>query len=365
MKIGKIILAVMLLAIPSICFSQTKKKPRKPTAKTATTKATNISKTPRSGANAQKAIGAFVFLNGGEDVRRIAVDSKNVYITMIYTNRMVVIDKATGKLQEVKANHDISSVAVAGDKCYYFVVDEGIFRYDPATGSSEGPLFGVTTDWGNTEMLASSQDGRFLLCGENLIDLVEGRVVSVQKSGEAVNNVGGTYSAIPEAYYTPLDGATYQITPLGTAVRQFYPDVTTGNVYYCMAGGLGVSPMVPQPVNGVKRLNLSFETDMNNIMFITRDDEGNFVVSTNFTGFGFGGKSIEDPFRMESKIVTGIKDRWGSTLDYSSGSSYIIPDGSGNLIFGSLASPTVFIYNPKGIVGYEELKGKAVYFEKQ
>lgn len=358
MKLRKIILTALLLALPCMVFGQAKKATRKPTAKSAASKAAQ-SKTAAS-----KAIGAFVFLDGGEDVKSIAVDSKNVYVTMIYSKRMVVIDKATGALQNVIANRDITGVAVAGDKCYYFVDDDGLYKYDPVSGSSEGPLFNLDPYKVRSDLFATSQDGRFLLCGEYLINVDEGRVVSDKSSGEAVNNLGGVYSAIPEAYYTPLDGERYKVTPVGTAVSQIYPDVVTGNVYYCMADGLGVSPMVPQPLNGVEKLNTGIEKDLNNIMYITRDDEGNFVIYTNFEGFGFGGKSIEDPFKMEKKIVSGVKDQWGYARDYTSGSSIIIPDGSGNLIFGSTSSPTVFIYNPKGIEGYSELRGKFVQSER-
>lgn len=314
---------------------------------------------------ASKAIAAVINFNGGEDIAKLAVDSKNVYVAMKYTKRMAIIDKTSGKITEVKADHEISDVAVAADKCYYYVDQEGIFRYDAASGATEGPLFGYQPeDWYAPEKLNASPDGRFLLCGEYLIDVPAGRIVSKPGSGSAVNNMGGVYIMSPEAYYVPFGEGSYKVTPVGTAVGQFYLDEVTGNVIYCMSDGLAVSPMVPQPGVGVKKVATSFENEYNQASFITRDDEGNFVVTTNLEGIGFGGKSLEDPFRMENKISTGVKDQWGySEIEYSGGGQYIVPDGNGNIVFGSEAYACVLIYNPKGVNGYTELKGKATRFE--
>ncbi len=334
----------MMMATAGIVFGQAKGASRK--------------------APATKAIGAWVNFNGGEDVRKIAVDSKNVYVAMNYTKRMVAIDKTTGELKEITAEHEISSVAVAADKCYYYVDREGIFSYDAVTGTSEGPLFGYKPeDWYSPKNLYASPDGRFLLCDDYLVYIEKGAIVSKPGSGSAVNNVGGVYKHNPEAWYTPLGRETYQVSPLGTAVRQFYLDAVTGSVYYCTAEGLGVTPMVPRPGAGINKISTNFETEYNVAMFITRDDEENFVVSTNSEGIGFGGKSIEDPFRMEKKIASGVKDKWGTELYYSGGDDIIAPDGQGNLIFGSTGYACVFIYNPKGINGYSGLKGKAVRFD--
>ncbi|MDE6796176.1 MAG: hypothetical protein K2J63_12850 [Muribaculaceae bacterium] len=359
MKIRIVLYLVLMLAVGSI-FGQnrTKRSVSKQSVKTAASKATGTK------AADTKAIGAWVNFNGGEDVKKLAVDSKNVYVAMRYTKRMVAIDKTTGALKAIEANHEISSVAVAADKCYYYVDREGIFRYDAATGTSEGPLFGFTPeDWYGPLDLYASQDGHYLICGDYLIDVVEGHIISKPGGGAAVNDLGGVYRKSPEAYYTPLDGETYQVSRLGTAVRQFYIDTMTGNVYYCMADGLGVTPIVPNPQIGVKKVQTNFETEHNVALFITRDDEGNFVVTTNFEGVGFGGKSIEDPFRMEKKIASGVKNQWGTELFYTGGDDFITPDGQGNLIFGSDGYACVFIYNPKGINGYADLKGKAVRFE--
>ncbi|MDE5585868.1 MAG: hypothetical protein K2I92_05940 [Muribaculaceae bacterium] len=356
MKIRKIILTLVMMAMAGAAFGQAKSATRKSAGKSTVKKAASAK--PVS----SKAIGAWVNFNGGEDVRKIAVDSKNVYVAMNYTKRMVAIDKASGKLQSIEAGHEISSVAVAADKCYYYVDREGIFRYDPATGASEGPLFGVEPDdWYSPKNLYASPDGRFLICGDELVDIAQGHVVSKPDGGSAVNNLGGVFRSSPEAWYTPLGARAYQVSPLGTAVRQFYLDTVTGNVYYCMADGLGVTPMVPQ--SGVRKVQTNFETEHNVAMFITRDDEENFVVTTNFEGVGFGGKSIEDPFRMEKQIASGVKNQWGTELFYSGGDDYIAPDGQGNLIFGSSGYACIFIYNPKGINGYADLKGKAVRFE--
>lgn len=323
------------------------------------------SRSKKSGAKSAVAnpIGAWIYFNGGEDIKQIAVDSKNIYVAMIYTKRFVAIDKSTGKHKSIEADHEISSVAVADDKCYYYVDREGVFRYDAASETSDGPLFGITPDdCYAPENLYASQDGHYLLCGDLLVDVAEGHVISKPGGGQAVNNFGGVYISIPEAWYKPLDGEKYQVSRVGTAVSHFFPDIVTGNVYYCMSDGLGVSPMVPQPGVGVKKVPLSFETDFNQAQFITRDDEGNFVVSTNSEGIGFGGKSIEDPFKMEKELPTGLKTDWGSDIFYTSGNSYIIGDGKGNLIFGDASNPIVFIYNPNGINGYSEIKGKRIHF---
>lgn len=354
MKIRIILSFALMLAVGSV-FGQTKAKRAsgKQPVKTATSKAA-----------ATKAIGAWINFNGGEDVKQIAVDSKNVYVAMRYTKRMVAIDKATGKLTAIEADHEVSSVAVAADKCYYYVDQEGIFRYDAATGASEGPLFGFTPeDWYAPLDLHASHDGHYIICGEVLIDVAEGCVVSVPGRGEAVNNLGGVYQSSPEAYYVPLGEGAYQVSRLGTSVCQFYLDTVTDNVYYCMDQGMGVTPMVPQPGVGVKEVSPGFQTEYNHALFITREDEGDFVVTTNFGGIGFGGKSIEDPFRMEEKIASGVKNQWGTELFFSGGDNVIAPDGQGNLVFGSTGYACVFIYNPKGINGYSDLKGKAVRFE--
>lgn len=354
MKIKIILIMSLLLAFGSVSGqTKAKKTTGKKPVKTAASKATGT-----------KAIGAWINFNGGEDVKQIAVDSKNVYVAMRYTKRMVAIDKATGKLKSVEAEHEISSVAVAADKCYYYVDREGIFRYDAASGTSEGPLFGFTPeDWYAPLDLYASRDGHYLICGEYLIDVVEGRIVSKPGGGTAVNDLGGVYRRSPEAYYTPLDGNAYQVTRVGTAVRQFYIDPVTGNVYYCMSDGLGVTPMVPDPESGVNKVKTNFETEHNVALFITRDDDGNFVVTTNMEGIGFGGKSIEDPFRMEQKVASGVKNQWGTELFFSGGDNIIVPDGQGNLVFGDGSYACVFIYNPKGINGYTDLKGKAIRFE--
>ena len=345
----KVILALMMMASVGLAFGQARKG-----GKIASAKTTPV-----------KAVGAWVNFNGGELINKIAVDSRNVYVCMKYTDRIVAIDKTTGKMKDIKAAHEISGVAVAADKCYYYVDREGVFSYDAAAGTSDGPLFGIRPeDWYAPKSLEASQDGRFLLCGEVLVDLTKGVAVSEPGSGWAVNNLGGVYIASPEAWYVPLEQRKYQVSRLGSAVRQFYPDVVTGNVYYCTSEGLAVTPMVPQPESGLSKISTNFEKDYNLAMFLTRDDDGNFVVSTNFGGIGFGGKSIEDPFRMEEQIDTGISV-YGMKRYFTGGSdTYIVSDGNGNLIFGPDSSSYIFIYNSKGINGYADLKGKIVTFDK-
>lgn len=358
MKLNRFILALIMALSVGLVFGQARKGTRKSTGKAASAKTATAKKaTP-------KALGTWITFNGGEFIRKIAVDSKNVYVAMMDTKRMVVIDKTTGKLQNVMADHGISSVAVASDKCYYYVDREGLYRYDSTTGASEGPLFGITPpDWKSPKQLHASPDGRFLLCGDALISISEGRIISEPGNGEAINNLGGVYISNPEEWYVPLSRERYQVSALGTAVRQVYPDTVSGNVYYCTAQGLGMTPMVPQPEAGLKSIPTNFETEYNLAMFVTRDDEGNFVVSTNAEGIGFGGKSIEDPYRMEKDIPTGIKNEWNYEIKFPGSGEMIFPDGQGNLIFASDSSGRVFIYNPKGLNGYAELKGKAVKFE--
>ena len=79
--------------------------------------------------------------------------------------------------------------------------------------------------------------------------------------------------------------------------------------------------------HGLQKIQTNFETDFNVAMFITRDDDGNFVVTTNSEGIGFGGKSIEDPFRMENQIDTGISV-YGMKRYFSCGDCYITADGN-------------------------------------
>lgn len=355
----KLMFVVAMLAGSLLAVGQTRRSGSKKPAATTTTKA----------AAQAKAIGAWVNFSGGEDVNKIAADAKNLYISMNYTKRLVVIDKTTGELSAINADNDISSVAVARGTCYYYVVEEGIYSYNSATGKTEGPLFGLEPSSDGLMMigLEASSDGRYLFCNGQLVDLTAGRVVSTPGLGcisaIAVNNLGGVYTSNTNALYTPLDGETMEVSSIGTSVACFFPDNEAGVTYYCLDQGFGVTPLAPEE-KGVKRLYPSFQTEHNIAKFITRDDAGNFIVSTNFDGIGFGGKNIDDPFRMERRIASGVKNEYGSELFYSGGNDYIAPDGQGNIIFGSKGYACILIYNPKGIQGYANLKGKAVRFKK-
>ncbi len=247
---ARIILSLVLMLTFGSVFGQTrtKKATAKPAAKTAAT----------------KPIGAWINFNGGEDVSKISVSSKYVYVAMKYTKRMVAIEKTTGKLKEIKANNEISGVAVAADVCYYYVDREGIFRYDPETGSSEGPLFGIVPeDWNSPKDLFARPNGKYLLCGDILIDIPEGEVVSQPGVGCAVNDLGGVYIKNPEAWYAPLGEDRYKVSAVGTCVHQLYPDAVTGNVYYCMDEGVLFTLVAPPAGAGVTRIQISFETGMN------------------------------------------------------------------------------------------------------
>lgn len=313
-------------------------------------------------ASAPKAL--WINFNGGEDVRSMAHDDKFVYVTMNYTHRMVIIEKATGKLSEIKHDNDIWSVVVAHNKCYYAVVGEGLFHYDSVSGKSEGPVFGTDDfDGGVGKDLAVSPDGNYVYCDESVIDVQAGKIVSHPGKGRTIgiNNVGGAYIAVPEPNYCSLDGAEYNISPKAV-VHAIYPDAVTGNTFWCCEQGVGVTEMVPVAGNGIKRISIPGIDDPNIIPHdIARDDNGNFVITTN-KGIIFGGKTLDDNATFVEKLKTGVKNQYGSelSLDYFGG--LVAPDGMGNIIFGSDGYACICIYNPNGLKGYSELKGQAVRF---
>ncbi len=306
----------------------------------------------------------WINFNGGEDVRSIAHDDKYVYVTMNYTSRMVIIEKATGKISELKRNNDIYSVVVADNKCYYSVIGEGLFIYNPVSGESEGPVFGIGGfSEGIGTGLAASPSGNYLFCYEDVIDVKEGRIVSTPGEGRTVgvNNVGGAYTTGPEPNYCGLNGERYNISPTAV-VHAIYPDSVTGLTFWCCEKGVGYTDMVPAPSSGIELVAIPGIDDSYIVPHdITRDDEGKFIITTN-KGIIFGGKTLNDNARLVEKLKTGVKDQYGTELTLNYFGGLVSPDGMGNIIFGDPNYACICIYNPNGLKGYTDLRGKAVKF---
>ncbi len=347
-----LLLAVVLLGI-NVASAQSK-------GRTATRKATTktAAAAPASGAKA-----LWINFNGGEDVKSIACDDKHVYVTMNWTRRMVIIEKATGKLSQIKRDNEIFSVVVANNKCYYTVVGEGLFSYDPVTGESTGPLFGIDQFSANIGTdLAVSPDGNYLLCKESVVDLRTGEVDYTFRGGRitAVNNVGGAYISLPDPFYCYPETGDYYISR-SDVVHGIYPDALTGNTFWCCEEGVGYTEMVPPANSGIKKVTIPGIETQYIPLNITRADDGNLVLTTT-QGIIFGGKTLEDKAVLVERLKTGLKDQYGSELSLNYFNGVVTPDGMGNLVFGSPGYAYVCIYNPDGLKGYTELKGKAVRF---
>lgn len=324
--------------------------------------AQNIKK-PAAAKQGSAPIAAWINFNGGEDIRSIAHDDKNVYIALLYSKRMVIIEKATGKLSQISHDFDIWDVAVANNKCYYSVADQGLFLYDPLSGKSSGPLFNLPPDRiGRNRKMTVSPNGDFLMCDEFIINLREGKTVGRAEGMEtAVNNIGGAYLSHPEPNYKPLNENEYFISERAV-VNCIYPDAVTGNTFWCCEQGVGVTEMVPPPASGIKRIKIpGIDDPYMHPKHISRDDEGNFIITTN-RGILFCGKTLEEKANFVESLKTGVTNEYGRelTLNYFPGLAE--PDGSGNIIFGNTNYACICIYNPKGLKGYSALKGKAVRF---
>ena len=308
-------------------------------------------------------IAAWVNFNGGEDIRSIAHDDKNVYIAMLYTKRMVIIDKTTGKLSQITRDNDIWDVVVANNKCYYSVCDEGLFTYDPATGESSGPLFDLDPDRvGRNRKMTVSPNGDYMLCDEFIINLREGTTVGwVEGMESAVNNVGGVYVSHPEANYKPLGNDEYSVSNKAV-VNSIYPDAVTGNTFWCCEQGIGFTEMVPAPGSGIKRVKIpGIDDPYMHPKYISRDDEGKFIITTN-RGIIFCGKTLDEEATFVESLKTGVKSEYGRELTLNYFSGLVEPDGMGNIIFGDTNYACICIYNPAGLKGYSALKGKAIRF---
>lgn len=353
MKISrKLIVALVITALTGIIA----------TAQTKSRTASRSGVKTQTSATSKSPMALWVNFEGGEDVWSIACDSENVYVTLAYSKRMVIINKATGKLSQIEKDNEISKVVVACNKCYYFERNEGLYRYDPVTGESEGPLFMLPDRYDSGELMAVSPDGNYLMCDNNIVDLRLGTIVGDTPGGRviAVNNIGGAYISEPPALYQPLEEESYTVSERAVA-HDIYPDPITGNTIWCCDAGLGITPMVPEADAGIERVVVPGMEDEHLIpLSITRDDDGNFVFTTN-KGIAFGGKTLEDPAKLSEKIPTGVKDRYGTELNLS-GENFITPDRLGNIVFGNKNWSCLCIYNPKGIKGYTELRGKAVKF---
>lgn len=303
----------------------------------------------------------WVNFNGGEDVVSLAHDDVNVYVTLLYSKRMIVINKTSGKISQVAANSDVRGVVVANNKCYYCVNEGDVYRYNPKTGQSEGPICSVSVV--ERDMMAVSPNGKYIYCGQNIIDVETGRIISSPGAGfeRGVNDVGGVYWSNPEPNYTPLNGEPINISERAV-VNDIYPDAVTGNTFWCCEQGVGYTPMVPAAGAGIKRV-LVPGVDWQYVIphHIARDDEGNLIITTN-KGIIFGGKTLEDNGTLVDRLKTGVKNQYGTELTLNYFPGLVQGDGMGNIVFGDTNYSCICIYNPKGLKGYADLKGKAVRF---
>ncbi len=324
----------------------------------ATTKVAG--KTPATAA-LKNPMALWVNFNGGEDVKSLAHDDRNVYVTLAYSKRMIVIDKTSGKISQVEAGSDIRGVVVANNVCYYCVNEGEVYRYNPSTAQSEGPVCGVSVV--ERSMMAVSPNGKYIYCGEEIIDPETGRIISRPGAGfeRGVNDVGGVYWSNPAPVYTPLGGNSVTIS--GSAVvHDIYPDALTGNTFWCCEQGVGYTPMVPEAGAGIKRVLVpGVEWKYLIPHHIARADDGNLVITTN-KGIIFGGKTLEDNGTLVERLKTGVKNEYGSELTLNYFPGLVQADGNGNIVFGSDNYACICIYNPKGLKGYADLKGKAVRF---
>lgn len=310
-------------------------------------------------ASAPKA--AIVSFNGGEDIRYLAHDDKNVYVALAYSPRLIVIDKQSGKISQVhgsKPSHEVEGVVVAANACYFYVQHEGFYRYNPATGEAVGPLFGLEEKEYNGPF-SVSPDGHYIACNSSLIDVTAGEVISSGNfDTRAVNNEGGRYNIDPNPLYQPLDEDPYKISE-AAVVETIFSDPVTGNAYFACEQGFGFTPMQPVPMAGIKKIHILPE---HHISCVTRDDAGNFVFGLR-DGVAFGGKDMEQPVKYVNKLSTGVKDSYGYSEVTLGSANLMAPDGQGNIIFASTYNNEIYIYNASGLNGYTAIKGKYTVFE--
>lgn len=313
-----------------------------------------------SGPSAKAKAATFKFNNCG-DIWSVAADNKNIYVVIAWSKCMAVIDKATGVSSKITSGDgEINGVATHGNACYYSVVGKGVYRYNNATGQSEGPVFSFEnggysgTDCGS---MTISPDGHYLKCGEYIYDLLLGQQVGLCSGGRqcAINNLGGVYLTAPEALYHPLGGETYTIS--GNVVcNGIFADPVTSDAYYWCEQGVGYTPQIPQPEAGLQRVK---PLQQYKVSCINRDGEGNFIYGLK-DGIAIGGKEISDPLTLHTPLCTGIME-YNLELKLNS-CDLILPDGQGNIIAADMYSGFMVIYNPSGLKGYSGVAGKAIVF---
>lgn len=305
--------------------------------------------------------GAIVRFNGGEDIRYLAHDDKNVYVALAYSPRLIVIDKQSGKISQAhgsQPSHEVEGVVVAANACYFYVQSEGFYRYDPAKGEAVGPMFNLKGKEYNGPF-SVSPDGHYIACNSSLIDVTAAEVISSGNfDTRAVNNEGGRYNIDPNPIYQPLNEDPYKISE-AAVVESIYLDPVSENAYFACDQGFGFTPMRPQPMSGIKRIRILPE---HHISCVTRDDAGNFVFGLR-DGVAFGGSDMEQPVKYVNKLSTGVKDSYGYSEVTLGSADLVASDGQGNIIFASTANNEIYIYNATGLKGYSTIKGKYTVFE--
>lgn len=303
---------------------------------------------------------AWVSFENHSDVWQVAADRTNVYVALAWTKHLAVIEKKTGKMSKITADNDIQAVVTAGDKCYYFVVTEGIFSYDPATGLTQGPLFGIEPGYDTFSQyrMSVSPDGNYILCCGTLVNLATGATAEASSgSPQALNNLGGVYFGNPEACYSPGGESGYVISG-NVVVNDIFADPVTGNAYFSCEQGVGFTPEVPVENAGLTRVkSLADER----VFAVNRDDAGNFIFCVD-GGIAVGGKDINDPLTPFKPLDTGIKSGYVDLMVNYTSAKIILPDKSGNILIGCPASGSLVIFNPKGLMDYGSLRGKATSF---
>lgn len=296
---------------------------------------------------------------GGNDVKNMAADSRNVYVSLKWCKFLAVIDKATGAVSKIDSPKEITSVAVANGKCYYHIVSKGIFSYDPATKKSAGPLFGIESpdDSMYSPDMSVSPDGHYLLCDRYVIDLIVGAVVGEVFEGssvKAVNNLGGVYVGNPEARYFPLGADGYLLTDK-VVVHNIFADPVTGNAYFACEQGVGWTPEVPVADAGLKRIK---ELQEYQVDCVGRDDKDRFVFGLR-NGMAIGGVTPEAPLKVYTPLKTGII-QYGMDLKLDH-VDRLARDGQGNILAASMN--ILVIFNPEGVKGYSTIRGKAIQID--
>ena len=301
---------------------------------------------------------AMLNFNGG-DIWAAAADADNLYVALAWCKYMVAIDKKTGELSKIEANHDIQSVAVASGVCFYYVATEGVYSYNPKTRTTVGPLFGVKPHWDDFSQvkMAVSPDGMYLYCAEQVVNLPTSSVVGTIEGGSdfAINNLGGVYIGTPAATYAALGQAGVVLSDKAV-VRSIFFDGVTNEAYFSCEEGVGTVSSMPTSNCGLNRVK---ELTGLSVDCMNRDDNGNFIFGLR-DGLAIGGKSITDNIQTYIPVSTGIMS--GSINLKISQARVLVPDGQGNIVASSGYSDCLVIINPSGLKGYENLKGKAVRF---